>query len=184
MLPDPSPDAVRDARKQFADGNSLVESTVQTLFSRFPANTDPAEVASKVIVLSQLYSARVLNIHALLLAEHIVKMQIDPLLNQGSAEAVERITNCPETRKYYSFATKYCSWHRPDAFPMWDGNVEEALWFYKKKDGFHRFKRKHFGEYQTFREIVRAFRSFYGLTSFNFKAIDEFLWIVGDELVQ
>ena len=183
MLPYPSLDAVRDAHENFSDENSLVESTVQTLFRQFPTNTDPAQVASKVIVLSQLYSARVLNIHALPLAEHIVAMKIDPLLDQGSAEAVVRITDCAETRKYYSFATKYCSWHGPDAFPMWDGNVDEALWAYMKRDGFHRFKRKDLWEYQAFRDIVRAFQSFYGLTSVNFKAIDEFLWIVGEDLV-
>jgi hypothetical protein len=58
---------------------------VQTLFKQFPANTDPAQVTSKVIVLSQLYSARVLNIHALPLARHIVKSDINSLLDQGSS---------------------------------------------------------------------------------------------------
>jgi hypothetical protein len=182
MLPDPSLDAVRDAHKKFYE-NDLVERTVRTLFTQFPANTDPSQVVSRVIVLSQFYSARVLNIHALPLAEHIISMEIDPLLDETSSGAVERITNCAVTRKYYSFATKYCSWHRPGAFPMWDGNVDEALWAYMKRDGFHRFKRKDLWEYQAFREIVRAFQSFYSLTSFNFKAIDEFLWIVGEDLV-
>jgi hypothetical protein len=36
----------------------------------------------------------------------------------------------------------------------------------------------------AFREIVRALQCFYGLTSFNFKDVDEFLWIVGDTLVK
>jgi hypothetical protein len=169
---------------KFEKDNKLVEETVRVLFSRLPRNTEPSEVLTKVVVLNQLYSARVLSIHIQPLTNHIVKCGIDQLLHRGSGQAVECITNCPETHKYYSFATKYCSWHGPDAYPMWDWNVDAALWFYRKKYAFHNFRHKDLGSYRSLVEIIKVFRTHFGLSSLNFKKIDQFLWITGGRLLQ
>ncbi|HEX7422960.1 MAG TPA: hypothetical protein VF311_03600, partial [Terriglobales bacterium] len=61
------------------------------------------------------------------IARHIAGLCIDPIIAQGASRAVGLITNCDGLRKYFSFATKFCSWHNPAAYPIYDGNVELQL---------------------------------------------------------
>jgi hypothetical protein len=84
-------------------------------------------------------------------------------------------------RRYYSFATKFCSWHNQDAYSLWDYNVDEALW---KRDRFAIFKRQELCEYPRLTEVVKEFRTFYGLQQYSHKDVDKFLWRVGDPLMK
>jgi hypothetical protein len=85
-------------------------------------------------------------------------------------------------RNNFSFASKYCHWHNPTAYPIYDGNVEACLWFYRKQDGFATFARDGYS-YPEFVRRVNAFRDFYGLTSFTYKQLDKLLWYLGDTLL-
>ena len=72
---------------------------------------------------------------------------------------------------------------RYKAYSLWDYNVDEALWSYKKKDKFSKFKRQELGEYARLVETVKEFRDFYGLQRHSLKNIDKFLWRVGANLL-
>jgi hypothetical protein len=87
-------------------------------------------------------------------------------------------------RRYYSFATKFRSWHNQDAHSLWDYNVDEALWAYKKQDRFAIFKRQELCEYPRLTEVVKEFRTFYGLQQYSHKDVDKFLWRIGDPLMK
>jgi hypothetical protein len=117
-LREPDIDLVIDEGKRFDEDNALVEGAVGKLFAQFPQNVDATQLLAKVVVLNQLYSARVLNIHVQSLAIHIAQGRIDSMLDAGSPEAVEYIVNCSRIKRYYSFATKYCSWHRDIAYAV------------------------------------------------------------------
>ncbi|HLU25087.1 MAG TPA: hypothetical protein VKZ58_05230 [Longimicrobiales bacterium] len=57
-------------------------------------------------------------------------MRIDGLLRDGVPEAVERIASAQikgRPRRYYSFATKNCSWHYPELFAIYDRHVDRIL---------------------------------------------------------
>ncbi len=152
----------------------------------------------KVVALNRLYSARVLDVDVETLARHIAGLGIDALLAEGSSRAVDLIAHSGKLRRgCFSFATKYCSWHNPDAYPIYDARVDECLWSYKKQDGhkegYPKFHRQDLLVYPKLREVVTKFCNFYKLRlvdpfaagsidSFNFKAIDKFLWLQGDSL--
>jgi hypothetical protein len=187
ILPDPAT-TIDNEIAQFDKQESSVEDTVRSLLIAFPYNEEFAHVLLKVIVISQLYSARVLNIDAAPLARHIASIpRLDHMLAEGLPEVVALIHDCDTTRiKYYSFATKFCSWHNQDAYPLWDYNVDEALWAYGnkgRKGGFAQFKRKELLDYARLVEIVKEFRDFYGL-NLSPKNMDKFLWRVGASLLQ
>jgi hypothetical protein len=118
------------------------------------------------------------------LASHIAGLGIDPILAEGSPHAVDLITNCPNLRKYFSFATKFCSWHNPTAYPIYDGNVDECLWSYKKQDQFAKFYRQDLVCYEKLLGTVTAFRNGYGLNSLTFKRLDKFLWRSGGRILR
>ncbi len=79
-------------------------------------------------------------------------------------------------RRNYSFASKYCHWHQPDKYPIYDNLVENMLWAYHKHFNFGTFRRDDLQYYCQYKEIMDDFKKDYGLTRFSYREIDKFLW--------
>lgn len=183
ILPRPTvDDVIREARK-FDEKYAPTEWVLTQLFQKFPENTDFEEVAVKTKVLNVLYSTNILAVNKV--AKHIRDLAIDPDLEAGKAEIVDRIAKVQlsdKIHKFFAFASKYCSWHNPAEYPIYDSNVEACLWCYKKQDGFAKFTRNGYG-YLEFKSRVDAFRKFYALSSVSYRQLDKFLWSLGDTLL-
>ncbi len=119
MLPTPTVELVLNECRNFdnAPWSQLGDKALKEVLEHFPRNIDASHVLVKVLVLNKLYSTRVLDNDVESLARHITGLGIDKLLEQGALDAVEHIYTCPSLeKKYYSFATKFCSWHNPNAY--------------------------------------------------------------------
>jgi hypothetical protein len=186
LLPAPTVELVKSEGFEFDRDPSirLTEDALAQLWVHFPRNVEPPHVLLKVLALNQLYNTRIRSIDVEHLARHIAGLGIDTLLADGSARAVDLIVSCDGLPKYYSFATKFCSWHNSSAYPIHDGNVDECLWSYRKQDKFAKFRRKDLMRYESFFAIVTAFRTSYGLDSLSFKELDKFLWRAGERLLK
>jgi hypothetical protein len=139
-------------------------------------------VLLKTLAINELYNTHVLDNDVETLARYIVTLDIDPLIHNGEGAVVDRVATCPGVRHYFSFASKFCSWHNPVAYPIYDSHAERCLWYYKGKDSFTDYSRDHYG-YPEFVRIVTAFREHYGLTQFTFKELDKFLYSRGRQLL-
>jgi hypothetical protein len=149
-------------------------------------------VAVKTKVLNVLYSTQIRAVN--IVANHVCSLTIDADLRAGRPEIVDRIAKVQlkdTTRNYFSFASKYCNFHNPTAYPIYDGNVDACLWHYKKQGGSFAdalaergiaFRREGY-DYAEFVRIVNAFRDGYKLTSFTYKQLDKLLWSLGDTLL-
>ncbi|MGO8735733.1 MAG: hypothetical protein ACLQVM_23400 [Terriglobia bacterium] len=185
MLPRPTVELVEAECKAFDLENWLAEEALGQLRAQFPLNTDIRHVLLKVLVLNKLYGTMIRDIEVETVAKHIVGLGIDPLLAQGSLQAVTLITDCPNVRQYLSFASKFCSWHNPTAYPIYDGNVRECLSSYQKQDSFAQFRNKEdLYYYQKLFDAVLAFSSHYGLNSLTFKQLDKFMYRVGGQILK
>jgi hypothetical protein len=185
VLPRPTVELVEAECKAFDLENWLAEEALGQLRAQFPLNTDILHVLLKVLVLNKLYGTMIRDIEVETVAKHIVGLGIDPLLAQGSLQAVTLITDCPNVRQYLSFASKFCSWHNPTAYPIYDGNVRECLSSYQKQDSFAQFRNKEdLYYYQKLFDAVLAFRSHYGLNSLTFKQLDKFMYRVGGQILK
>ena len=185
MLPRPTVELVEAECKAFDLENWLAEEALGQLRAQFPLNTDIRHVLLKVLVLNKLYGTMIRDIEVETVAKHIVGLGIDPLLAQGSLQAVTLITDCPNVRQYLSFASKFCSWHNPTAYPIYDGNVRECLSLYQKQDSFAQFRNKEdLYYYQKLFDAVLAFSSHYGLNSLTFKQLDKFMYRVGGQILK
>ena len=185
ILPTPTPELVEAQCREFDRDsyNELYENSLRQLHERFPLNTDPAQVLLKALVLNKLYSARVNDIHVKPLVEHIVHLGVDAPIGQGEPSVVWHIFTCENLPKYYSFATKFCSWHNPEAYPIYDRYADACLWAYQKRDHFTDFHRQDMWYYDKFITIVSAFRKHYSLDGFSFRDIDKFLWRMGAKIL-
>lgn len=162
----------------------LQESSLEKLFLRtYPRNDDIDNVLIKVCALNEFYSTNIYD--PFTVAKHILELKIDGALDAGDPELVESIARTTmkngKVKNFYSFASKYCSHHRPQVFPIYDSFVEKMLLHWKKVDHFSIFGKSDLKSYGRFKEILSEFRKFYNLGSFDLKQIDKYLWQAGKE---
>lgn len=175
----PSVELIQKYINEFDSNNDLVivEDTLSELFGKYPDNHNLHNVLVKATVLNSLYYT---NIYAIVkMAEHIVKENIDVELQEGSPEVVAKIARIvinEKIRNNYSFASKYCHWHQPGMYPIYDSYVDQLLWKYHTQHEFEEFKQTDLRHYPRYKEIIESFRRCYNLTQFSFKELDKFLW--------
>jgi hypothetical protein len=184
----PSQDEVRKYLKLWRDqGNENTNAALQLLFQTMPRNIDTGEVAVKVAALNGLYATNIYGV--VQMARHIVGLDIDDLLETGVAEPeliedIARLTQKGKLRRHYSFATKYCSFHRPDVYPIYDSLVAEILnALLRQGETFDKFLpgETWSGDYGVYCRSVLAFRQHYGLDEFSVRDVDKYLWMAGKE---
>ena len=192
-LPTPTIALVNAAAENFDKDYKIVEESLGELFGRYHENTDLSHVLWKVALLNPLYQLHIPayspDIPDLLdVARYINSnaQEIDSALTLGSPEIVYKITSVSvpgkNHRYYYSFATKFCSWHNPDSYPIWDSHVDNYLWTLREQGRFADAAFVHHQslyDYPTFFRIMTAFRREFGLESLSFKQIDKFLYLDG-----
>jgi len=171
------------------ENNSLQEKALDKLFfSLSPHNTAIDDILIKASCLNDFYSTNVFSIFAV--AKHILSIKdFDKRLNAGELSLVSEIANVPNLgRTFYSFSSKYCSHHRPLLFPIFDSYVEKTLFFFTHKKSIHHLSEvsknefgKHIRNYNTFVDLIFAFRTAYGLEKYSIKEIDKYLWLLGKE---
>lgn len=143
-------------------------------FELLPSNEEISDILLKVATLNDFYSTNIFSVYPV--AEHILSLKIDERLRQGDVTLVNEIQNVTingVTRKFYSFSSKYCSHHNPKEYPIYDSYVEKVLKYFRKTDKFSKFKNSDLKDYQKFKNIIIAFRGYYGLEEFNLKEIDQ-----------
>ena len=181
----PSEDDVMHAIKTFDEENLEIEWLLDHLFAQYPRNTALSEVSLKTRVLNLLYSTRILAVD--IVAQHITGLPgIDEMIAMGAPEAVDQIAYVKigeKIRCHFSFASKYCSWHNPEAYPIYDSRAEECLWQFERQDKFAGFRRYDEYKYAEFVRRVTAFRNRYELGDFSFKQLDKYLYSQGNLLL-
>lgn len=149
-----------------------------------PRNVDVGEVSVKVAALNGLFATSTYGV--VQMARHIVSLNIDDPLSSGRADPdlVERIARLEQkgkVRRNYSFATKYCSFHRPDVYPIYDSLVVEILnGLLKQGEACDTFEPGETwnGDYGVYCRSVAGFRHHFGLDEFSIRDIDKYLWMV------
>jgi hypothetical protein len=188
----PNRDDIGRAVDEFDHENTDIEEALLDLFRHYPENSSTAHVLLKVTSLNVLYSTQIplysVRIPTILdVAHHIVNRQIDSGLRVGSPELIDRIARIQVTDKasryYYSFATKYCSWHNPNSYPIFDSRALHYLCYLRDHGCLDDFRQGVLWDYPKFKRIVEQFREMNGLGEFTFKDIDKFLYLQGSRLL-
>ncbi len=161
------------------------EEILQEVFLRYPLNTNIKEVYHKVVLLNAFYSTHIFK--PFLVAQHIVhEKSLDNALERKDLSIISTLAEVPALkRKCYSFATKYCSFHKAEYFPIYDSFVEKMLLAFSKKypkRTFANLKAVEFKNYERFVEILEAFKLAYNLEAFSYKKLDNYLWLLGKEI--
>ncbi len=110
--------------------------TVATLFERFPRNSEMVTTWWKVAVLDSLYATQLRFTGG---TEDVARWivahsgELDPLMDRGNLEAERRIEAGPlgpdsgRGTRLYSFASKFCHFSKPLAYPIWDSRSHNSV---------------------------------------------------------
>ena len=169
--------------KKNEDANNK-ELALNKLFHELcPENKNIEDILIKCSTLNDFYSTNIYDIYSVAL--HIKKQNIDERLRIGDPNLIKdiakvKVGKSKTKRTFYSFATKYCSHHQEESYPIYDSYVEQVLWGLKKRgDGYSIFKREDLKHYEKYKKVIDDFRNHYGLIEFTYKEIDQYLWQIG-----
>lgn len=155
--------------------------------SPFTKNTDLSSIIIKVSALNDFYSTNIYRVYDV--ASKIKSISdFDERLKQGDIQLVDdfatisfKTDNGPEKHiTNYSFATKYCSHHQPDLFPIYDSYVDSVLRNLRKiYPNDFLFKNDDLHNYAKYKEQLDILRNNFGLHELSYKMLDRYLWQLG-----
>lgn len=164
------------------------ELAIKKLILIMRENNKIEDVYLKVTAINSLYSTNIYDTYKI--AHHIFHIKdIDKKLEDGDLSVVNeiarghKIPNTEKEKNFYSFATKYCSFHNPKNYPIYDGLIQNLLIEYNnsKIEDFKFCEPKinydYLRDYEKFKETIEKFKSHFSLTKFELKEIDMFLWL-------
>ena len=161
----------------------LQEDALDKLFLDYaPNNNEISDILLKAATLNDFYSTNIFSIFPV--AKHIQALNIDQRLQNGDVSLVDDIKDVNingKTRHLYSFATKYCSHHNSDQYPIYDRYVEEVLTYFRKKDHFATFTSQDLKNYSRFKSLLIEFQNYYSLQEYSLKQLDQYLWQLGKQ---
>jgi hypothetical protein len=182
--PLPSPQEVDSACAEF-DSSDAADSALFELIRWAPKNVDPRHVLLKVVALNRLYSTQIFAVYDMARHIHGMGETVDRALETGDPRIVEmiaevQIASNQKIRNCFSFASKYCSLHRPDAYPIYDSRVYRYLRYLESRDNFKMCVKRAAWTYSEFKVDIEQLRVRYGLDAYTFKQLDKFFWTHGE----
>ncbi|MBR4453947.1 MAG: hypothetical protein IKS33_06790 [Bacteroidales bacterium] len=171
---------------------AIQEKVLDCVFSQYPRNTDYNVVLLKVTLLNQFYSTGIRDVKSV--ARHIVTCKIDAELAKGKPDVVHKIALVKHGKNqtlinHFSFATKYCSFHQPNFYPIYDDYVYSVLSKLKSELKCGQFSQEKFKDkgwkkenkecgYNHFHKVYDAFIAFYhnAFEGLNYKQVDKYIW--------
>lgn len=184
----PSVSLVKEYLKKFANDErySVADDAIVKLITQYSDNNKLEHVLLKAVTINTLYSTNVLAIFEM--AKYIHHLKIDKAIQKGDYSIVHKIAQehsiayskkTGNPTNFYSFATKYCSWHNLTKFPIYDYFASKVIAQYNQQ--YKYVEKLNLKDYPSLVSVITAFQERHGLQQFSFKEIDKFLWILGKE---
>lgn len=173
----------------------IQEYLLQHLVKEYKDHSNKAAVDTKVKLLNLFYSTGIQATNVM--TTNIMNIKnIDSRLNAGDPSLINEIANLQLTNKSrfnYSFATKYCAYHQPEKFPIYDSIVAMTFVSFLKKGLLPQYKYSNrkssspntytqsefsekLKEYNFYIELYNYFMELYDLKDFTYREIDAYIW--------
>lgn len=166
----------------FKKNHKTEEKALKAVFTAFPDNQDKAKILAKVTLLNAFYHTRIKDLDLGKVTDHIfgMKEELDRHFREGEEidyDLITKLSSPPGMTKISSFATKYCSWHMQEVYPIMDSYTKGMLYFINQKYLYkEHFSKNCLNDYKTYVKILNAFIEKYLLRQYTCKEIDMYLW--------
>lgn len=172
------------------EGYTIEDAIIYNVCEKLSSNHLLDEVYYKVKIINYLYHAGLPEKYTRKMAEHICDIpNIDEKLKRQKRDSdciavVEEIARLKiddrKTRRYLSFASKYCSFHNPNIYPIYDKYVLEVLWVLKNRLNIeaNATKKEMQQDYIVFSKIATDLKKQCPFID-SIKEQDQYLWMFG-----
>jgi hypothetical protein len=156
---------------------AFADQAIKKVISAIPTHSELSDALAKVAIIKTLYATTLYD--TLRMAKHICSIKnIDALLSAGSPDVVDRIRKGHSiiSKKYkreidfYSFATKYCSFHNRRMYPIYDTLVAALIKSVLRNTNDLR-------NYKEFIAAIDQVRLEFSINLPTYKEIDMGLWV-------
>ena len=154
---------------------SIKDKVLKEYFSKHKDNSDINTVLKKVTLINSFYNTFIQNDELVMVAQHIVKINdlfsktdksLATRIEEGDKDIVNYIAYYGDTKKLphniYSFASKYCSFHKLEKYPIVDSYAKGMIYFINKADkycsSYVNTSMKSLNDYKVFCEMYKAFQ--------------------------
>jgi hypothetical protein len=163
--------------------DKLNYAAVKTAVDHFRSNRTYNNIRIKVDVINGIFNTAIRDTFGVARQIHERVERIDSRLEDGDVHLIAEIARYEQPnevfRTNYSFATKFCHFHYPEAFPIYDKFVVQSLLGYRMSPDFSFFAKGDLKKYPVFLEVNFVFREVYGLSRLPASVVDRFLWATG-----
>lgn len=191
----------KDSEKIYYSAYKNAEKALEKLIKKFPGNKSLDEIYLKVTAINSLYSTNIYDTYKM--AYHIFKRvnekkeeDIDARLEKTDLdhELIHDIATGHKIKRseggktmiFYSFATKYCSFHKPEKYAIYDTLIQSRLIKHYNENIAKPKKEKKvryedLREYKRFMEVINEVKKHYRLDDISLKEFDMYLWLTAKE---
>lgn len=196
-IPEPSVAELNKAIERWNSGkDAKIESKLNSLFTETYLLNDTVEkVETKINELNKFYHAlrgencSTEEIHKI--AEGIVSLKIDERLKTLDFNLVNEIADINFDHNF-SFASKYCAFHNPKDYAMYDRHAASVLYYFTKMKDSTMFTDARIeayaavlkSDYKVYYETLCEFITRFSLQDFSLRDLDHYLWYTGAELLK
>ena len=116
------------------------------------------------------------------MVEHIVALDVDDNLQSIDNQVVMDIARMNfkgQPRFYYSFATRYCCYHHPEDYPIYDLLIEQFLRLYYRRNHGSAIEDHQLLEYDSFKTLMGDYFNAFKLPLSSYWELDKFIWTYG-----
>lgn len=162
----------------------LADQVIGPIIKRLPGNKNEIDVLTKVVVINSLYATSIYDVVSI--AKHIVSLDLDEKLIVGDLSVVKNIRRGHEIRTkakgteidFYSFATKYANFHKPNFYPIFDNLVKKLVAHLNEEMKFHRrFAQTQLLDYTVYKDVIDSLMQTVGRSNVGYKEFDQGLWV-------
>lgn len=168
-------------------GEYNVEDLLRSVFDDYKGNKLFKGLYIKCVLLDKTYSTNIKYMNNLVY--HISQIKnFEERINKGDISLVEEIKSVKKpdetTINYLSFASKFCSWSNPSAFPIYDTIVKDALTYYVySMEELKEFKGINLNIYSNYKKVIDKIMQTYSFLD-SYKKFDVYMWTMGKEKLQ
>ena len=197
-IQNPNFDFISKQSNEFSkdEANRIKDEVLKEYFDNHKKNDDINIVLKKVTLINSFYNTFIQNDELVMVAQHIVELDrlfsrthksFSTRIENGEINIVNFIAYYGDTKKLphniYSFASKYCSFHNSEKYPIVDSYAKGMIYFINKSERYCKNRvntsMKSINDYRVFCEMYEAFIRSYAIKDgkkLSFKKVDEYLW--------
>jgi hypothetical protein len=153
----------------------------------FRANTENTKVQDILLKIREVRDDELTELEGEdAMAQHILNLKIDDALESSDKQVVmdiAQITYRGEPRNFYAFASRFCCYHYPAVYPIYNPTIDQVLRVYYKRTRATVLPENLLTDYPSFSNLMEEYKDNFHLPLRHYWELDKFIWAYGQLII-